>query len=238
MGRVFLRWVDAETVHCCAACRAHLAAHESIISKAFQGRHGRAYLFGDVLNVNSGPTENRLLLTGLHVVADIYCNSCDTRLGWKYVEAFEESQKYKEGKFILEKAMILKEEEIRQRRAEQLERMEAARQRAAQGLAAAPDADGDGDDGGEDGEGEEEEDDDDDEEEEEEVDDDEEEEEEVDDDEEGGGGGPRSGAVAAFLQLASTEASGTAPMTLADDDDDVTPRTDPAADGADMLGRG
>lgn len=33
------------------------------------------------------------------------------RLGWKYVEAFEESQKYKEGKFILEKAMIMKEEE-------------------------------------------------------------------------------------------------------------------------------
>jgi len=27
-------------------------------------------------------------------VADIYCNACDTRLGWKYVEAFEESQKY------------------------------------------------------------------------------------------------------------------------------------------------
>ena len=42
------------------------------------------------------------------VVADIYCNACDTRLGWKYVEAFEESQKYKEGRFILEKAMIIK----------------------------------------------------------------------------------------------------------------------------------
>ena len=125
MGRVFLRYVDSETVHCCAACRAHLAAHEAIISKAFQGRHGRAYLFADVVNVNSGPTENRLLLTGLHVVADIYCNACDTRLGWKYVEAFEESQKYKEGKFILEKAMILKEEELRARRAEQLARLES-----------------------------------------------------------------------------------------------------------------
>lgn len=99
------------------------------------------------MNVTTGPRENRLLLTGLHVVADIYCNCCDTRLGWKYVragcclparapcarpcavrpnllsahhlptrphaqvEAFEETQKYKEGKFILEKAMISKEEE-------------------------------------------------------------------------------------------------------------------------------
>ena len=133
MGRVFLRYIEAETVHCCAACRTHLAAHESIISKAFQGRHGRAYLFGDVVNVNAGPKENRLLLTGLHVVADIYCNACETRLGWKYLEAFEESQKYKEGKFILEKAMIIKEEEIRQRRAEQLARLEAAQQRVLAG---------------------------------------------------------------------------------------------------------
>ena len=38
------------------------------------------------------------------------------RLGWKYVEAFEESQKYKEGKFILEKAMIVKEDDEVKRR--------------------------------------------------------------------------------------------------------------------------
>ena len=95
--------VEAEIVHCCACCNAHLADHDAIISKAFQGRHGRAYLFDHVINVNTGPTENRLLLTGLHVVADIYCNACASRVGWKYIEAFEESQKYKEGKFILEK---------------------------------------------------------------------------------------------------------------------------------------
>lgn len=118
MGRVFVRYIDSETVHCCAECGTHLAAHDTIISKAFQGRHGRAYLFSDVLNTNSGPTENRLLLTGLHVVTDIYCNYCDTRLGWKYLEAFEEAQKYKEGKFILEKSMILKEIEILRRKSE------------------------------------------------------------------------------------------------------------------------
>ena len=118
MGRLFLEYVEAPCVYVCLSCRAHLSSHDSIISKAFQGRHGRAYLFDDVVNINSGPTENRLLLTGLHVVADIYCNACDTRLGWKYVEAFEESQKYKEGRFILEKAMIIKDEELRRRDAE------------------------------------------------------------------------------------------------------------------------
>ena len=58
-------------------------------------------------------------------MADIYCNACDTRLGWKYVEAFEESQKYKEGKFILEKAMIMKEEELRRREDEEMTRRSA-----------------------------------------------------------------------------------------------------------------
>ena len=33
--------------------------------------------------------------------------SCETRLGWKYVEAFEPSQKYKEGRFIVEKIKII-----------------------------------------------------------------------------------------------------------------------------------
>uniref|UniRef100_A0A6T0DRN4 Protein yippee-like n=1 Tax=Chrysotila carterae TaxID=13221 RepID=A0A6T0DRN4_CHRCT len=115
MGRLFLQYVDADVVHCCASCGTHLAAHDTIVSKAFQGRHGRAYLFSDVINVNTGPEENRLLLTGLHVVSDIFCNSCDTRLGWKYIEALEENQKYKEGKFILEKEMIMKEAEMRRR---------------------------------------------------------------------------------------------------------------------------
>jgi len=32
-----------------------------------------------------------------------------TLLGWKYEEAFEESQKYKEGKYILEKTRISKD---------------------------------------------------------------------------------------------------------------------------------
>lgn len=34
-----------------------------------------------------GPAEQRLLLTGLHSVADIFCESCKTTLGWKYVSA-------------------------------------------------------------------------------------------------------------------------------------------------------
>jgi hypothetical protein len=48
-------------------------------------------------------------MTGLHTVADIYCCDCHGVLGWKYERAYEESQRYKEGKFIFEKAKIVKE---------------------------------------------------------------------------------------------------------------------------------
>ena len=49
------------------------------------------------------------LLPGLHAVADIFCDCCKTTLGWKYEHAFESSQKYKEGKFIIELAHMIKE---------------------------------------------------------------------------------------------------------------------------------
>ena len=55
-----------------------------------------------------GPREDRVLMTGLHTVCDIHCTTCESVLGWKYEVAFEESQKYKEGKYIIEKARILK----------------------------------------------------------------------------------------------------------------------------------
>jgi hypothetical protein len=69
----------------CIHCRAHLANHDELISKSFQGSQGRAYLFNSVVNVGCGPAEERVLLTGLHAVADIYCECCKTTLGWKYV---------------------------------------------------------------------------------------------------------------------------------------------------------
>lgn len=37
------------------------------------------------VNVACGQAEERVLLTGLHAVADIFCECCKTPLGWKYV---------------------------------------------------------------------------------------------------------------------------------------------------------
>ena len=93
----------------CVHCRPHLADHDDLISKSFQGSQGRAYLFNQVVNVGVGPAEERYLLTGLHAVADIYCDSCKTTVGWKYEQAFESSQKYKEGKYIIELVHLIKD---------------------------------------------------------------------------------------------------------------------------------
>jgi hypothetical protein len=109
MGRPFKQYLGGSKIYSCSNCRSHAADHDEIISKAFQGRHGRAYLFNNVVNISVGPQEDRLLMTGRHTVADIYCLECQEVLGWKYEKAYEESQKYKEGKYILEKAKVMKE---------------------------------------------------------------------------------------------------------------------------------
>jgi hypothetical protein len=73
------------------------------VSKADAEEQGDSELF----NVKIGRKENRQLVTGAHVVADISCAVCSLKFGWKYVEASEESQKYKEGKFILEATRVV-----------------------------------------------------------------------------------------------------------------------------------
>ncbi|PSS11932.1 Protein yippee-like [Actinidia chinensis var. chinensis] len=96
-------------LYSCYRCRNHVSLHDDIISKDFQGRNGRAFLFTHAMNVVAGPKEDRQLTTGLHTVADIYCGDCREVLGWKYERAYVATQKYKEGKFILEKSKIVKE---------------------------------------------------------------------------------------------------------------------------------
>jgi hypothetical protein len=81
------------------------------------------------VNVTVGEKEHRVMITGWHTVADIFCVSCGSLVGWKYVQdsklihckqlslwwfdanslflpqeiAYDKSQKYQEGKFILER---------------------------------------------------------------------------------------------------------------------------------------
>ncbi|KAJ9690045.1 hypothetical protein PVL29_012620 [Vitis rotundifolia] len=109
MGRLFIESLNGPKIFKCKCCKVDSASHDDIISKDFQGRYGRAYLFKNVVNISLGPNEDRHLMSGLHTVNDIYCSSCQQILGWRYEKAYEESEKYKEGLFILEKERMLKE---------------------------------------------------------------------------------------------------------------------------------
>ncbi|XP_069038456.1 protein yippee-like 1 isoform X1 [Lepisosteus oculatus] len=110
-AKVFLMASSAAIYNCAqeAVPSEPLARNPVMLHESFQGSQGRAYLFNSVVNVGCGPAEERVLLTGLHAVADIYCENCKTTLGWKYEHAFESSQKYKEGKFIIELAHMIKD---------------------------------------------------------------------------------------------------------------------------------
>ncbi|KMT04405.1 hypothetical protein BVRB_8g184760 [Beta vulgaris subsp. vulgaris] len=109
MGRLFIESLPGPKIYRCKCCKVDSASPDDIVSKDFYGRFGKAYLFRSVVNVCVGPTEERRLTSGLHAVNDIYCSSCQQILGWKYEKAYEESEKYKEGMYILEKAMIMKD---------------------------------------------------------------------------------------------------------------------------------
>jgi hypothetical protein len=66
------------------------------------------YVYICSVNVNVGTKEeDRMMTTGLHTVCDIFCVACGAILGWKYLVAFDKSQRYKEGKFILDRSTAL-----------------------------------------------------------------------------------------------------------------------------------
>ncbi|KAI9293028.1 yippee-like protein [Neoconidiobolus thromboides FSU 785] len=106
MGQIYRQYLSGSKVFACSGCNTHLTTVDLIVSKAFQGQHGQAYLFKKVVNVDFGEAADRHMTTGLHTVRDIVCNTCGEVLGWSYIKAYEESQKYKEGMFILEKQLL------------------------------------------------------------------------------------------------------------------------------------
>ncbi|OMO64251.1 Yippee-like protein [Corchorus capsularis] len=82
-------WVIGPRLYNCYKCGNMICRHDDIVSKTFQ--------------------EDRRLITGLHTVADVYCCDCGERLGWRYIKAYEEMYKYKEGKIVLEKFKLANE---------------------------------------------------------------------------------------------------------------------------------
>ncbi|KAG7390859.1 Protein yippee-like 2 [Phytophthora boehmeriae] len=75
----------------CADCGNIVADRDDVVSKTFFGRSGKAFLMNNMYFIHS---------------AAAFRLQCDFVLGWKYIKAMESSQKYKEGKFIMEQAVV------------------------------------------------------------------------------------------------------------------------------------
>ncbi|KAH9797088.1 protein yippee-like [Citrus sinensis] len=93
MGRIFLVELKGRSYYKCRFCNSHLALADSVLSWV-------------LVNIMLGPQEERLMLSGMHTVEDIFCCCCGQIVGWKYVAAHDKNQKYKEGKFVLERYRI------------------------------------------------------------------------------------------------------------------------------------
>ncbi|KAG9138794.1 hypothetical protein Leryth_007432 [Lithospermum erythrorhizon] len=105
MGRIFALTLEGR-IYSCKHCGTHLALTDDIVSKSFHSKNGKAYLFKKVVNVTTSEKEDRMMITGMHTVVDIFCVRCGSIVGWKYEYAHEKSQKYKEGKSVIERFQV------------------------------------------------------------------------------------------------------------------------------------
>ena len=47
-----------------------------------------------MVNLKFSDVQDRMMLTGRHVVRDVFCKNCDSKLGWIYEFAVDDSQRY------------------------------------------------------------------------------------------------------------------------------------------------
>lgn len=106
MGRVFLDHIGGSRLFTCNSCDTVLTNKNELISTRFTGATGRAFLFNKVVNLKMSEVMDRVMLTGRHMVRDVFCKNCDAKLGWMYEFATDDNQRYKEGRVILERALV------------------------------------------------------------------------------------------------------------------------------------
>ncbi|CAI9603483.1 unnamed protein product, partial [Staurois parvus] len=96
MGRIFLDHIGGTRLFSCANCDTILTNRSELISTRFTGATGRAFLFNKVVNLQYSEVQDRVMLTGRHMVRDVSCKNCNSKLGWIYEFATEDSQRYRQ----------------------------------------------------------------------------------------------------------------------------------------------
>ncbi|KAL4519537.1 hypothetical protein Ndes2526B_g01875 [Nannochloris sp. 'desiccata'] len=103
MGRLFVEYIEegCGSKYACK-CGLDVAGEESLVWEGIMGSNHPALLFRRSVNLDSfGPKREECLSTGKYVLQDVACRACSANLGWKYVHAEAQDQKYKEHCLLL-----------------------------------------------------------------------------------------------------------------------------------------
>jgi hypothetical protein len=109
MGRVFKEFLDGRggKKYVCKCCLSDVALEKSTIWEGYMGSELPALLFSSTVNTHRDVKPRKEeLSTGLYTLVDVFCRDCGVELGWEYIEASNQAQKYKEKTFLLQKEML------------------------------------------------------------------------------------------------------------------------------------
>lgn len=107
MGRTFIKHPgECSRIWACRKCNTPIVRHEDVLDPSFTSQSGPAMLAENTVNLVEGEITRRAMITGMHHVCAIHCLSCKHYLGWKYEFTHADSQRYKEGRFVLENAYM------------------------------------------------------------------------------------------------------------------------------------
>lgn len=105
--------IDASSKYCCKLCGLDLAAAKSVVwSDCKMGKNNESGMLvkATVNAARMGKVTVTHLATGDYEVQDVRCCRCSTSLGWTYLKAFNEKNKFKEGTTILYKRLLSHEQ--------------------------------------------------------------------------------------------------------------------------------
>lgn len=99
--------IPYDSVLRCKQCHTHICRKKLIISNNFYGCYGPALFVSKVLNTELGESRDyRKMRTGWYLVKSIYCRQCHNNLGWKYLYSGNTEEKYKQGKYVIERMQL------------------------------------------------------------------------------------------------------------------------------------
>lgn len=64
---------SGNAIYSCKYCGVDFCYQKDLISKSFHGKTGQAFLFNNCVNVFVGPQAEKEMMTGKHIVVDVYC---------------------------------------------------------------------------------------------------------------------------------------------------------------------